>query len=107
MSFKGTGPIKRRSRTRGFVKSLFDTWEHLYLSMDGEGLHFYTTRNAADPLVYLALKNVKSFYVELADQRGDKKNAAMEDKFIVVLATTYWDVIHIRYPPTFHSATVL
>jgi hypothetical protein len=66
--------------------------------MDGEGLHFYTARNSAEPLVYLALKNVKSFHLELADQRGgDKKSGGvLEDKFIVVLATSYWDVIHIR-----------
>lgn len=97
-SFRGTGPIKRRIRTRGFVKSLFESWEHLYLSLDGEAISFFTSRNAHEPLVYLPLKQAKSVHLELAQKgRADKKNAAIEDKFVIVISTTHWDVLHIKF----------
>lgn len=104
MLVKGTGPLKRKMRARGFIKSFFDNWDHLYLSLDGEALFLYEARNAVEPLLVLTLSQVKSIHIELmettpvgSDPNVMKKGAkAMEDKFIVVISTHGRDVLMMK-----------
>lgn len=105
MLVKGTGPLKRKMRARGFIKSFFDNWDHLYLSLDGEALFLYEARNAVEPLLVLTLSQVKSIHIELmettpvgSDPNVMKKGAkAMEDKFIVVISTHGRDVLMMKF----------
>jgi hypothetical protein len=98
----GNGPLKRRMRTKGFLKSFFETWDHLFISLDGEFFLVYPSRNATEPLLFLSLSDVKNIRLELADNHREvnrNANSVMEDKFVIVLAATTRDNIKLRSPP--------
>ena len=100
VSFRGTGPIKLRMRSKGFFKSFLAVWDTLFLSLDGEFLFFYTSKKAPEPLAYMSLSNIKSFHIELADnhiERGRSKQTAIDNRFVVVFTTNSRDVVHIKY----------
>lgn len=99
VSVSGNGPLKRRMRTKGFLKSFFETWDHLYISLDGDSFFIYATRNTPEPLLYLPLSDLKNLRVELADTKDITKNSATgyEDKYIVILTAATRDTIKLRY----------
>eukprot|EP00602_Paraphysomonas_sp_CaronLab_P013032 CAMPEP_0185044324 /NCGR_PEP_ID=MMETSP1103-20130426/43385_1 /TAXON_ID=36769 /ORGANISM="Paraphysomonas bandaiensis, Strain Caron Lab Isolate" /LENGTH=1760 /DNA_ID=CAMNT_0027584577 /DNA_START=146 /DNA_END=5428 /DNA_ORIENTATION=- len=102
VSFRGSGPMKRRNKTKGILKSLLESWDNMYISMDGEILFFYTSKSAAEPTAVLSLGQVKSIHMDLAESTGNNVNARkgtkyVEDKFVVVLTTQGRDVIHLRF----------
>jgi hypothetical protein len=100
VSVSGNGPLKRRMRTKGFLKSFFESWDHLYISLDGEFFSLYPARNAPEPLLVLALDDIKSLRLELGENHREvNRNTTsnvMEDKFVIVIAATTRDVIKLR-----------
>lgn len=98
VSVSGNGPLKRRMRTKGFLKSFFETWDHLYISLDGEIFFIYASRNAHEPLLYLPLTELRNLRVELADNKESTKNSTTgyEDKYIVILTAATRDTIKLR-----------
>lgn len=108
---KGNGPLKRKMRTKEFIKSFFESWENLYLSLDGETLYFYISRNSLEPLYSIPLNQIKRVHVDLASDQSNihNKNAVrqenkkdsskaniFEDRFNVVLTTSSKDIILLR-----------
>jgi hypothetical protein len=101
VSVSGNGPLKRRMRTKGFLKSFFETWDHLFISLDGEFFLIYSSRNATEPLLCLSLSDVKNIRLDLADNHREVNrtaNSVMEDKFVIVLCATTRDNIKLRFP---------
>jgi hypothetical protein len=106
VSVRGNSQLKRRMRTKGFLKSFFDSWDHLYLSMDGEHFHIYTSRSANEPILALALADIRNVHVELItdqysssgyDAKKEKQpQSAMDDKFALVITTSTRDLIQLR-----------
>eukprot|EP00602_Paraphysomonas_sp_CaronLab_P013407 CAMPEP_0185038330 /NCGR_PEP_ID=MMETSP1103-20130426/33855_1 /TAXON_ID=36769 /ORGANISM="Paraphysomonas bandaiensis, Strain Caron Lab Isolate" /LENGTH=1809 /DNA_ID=CAMNT_0027576713 /DNA_START=184 /DNA_END=5613 /DNA_ORIENTATION=+ len=102
VSFRGNGPLKRRVRTKDIMKSLLERWDHMYVSMDGEFLFFYTSRNAVDAETVLPLGQVKSIHIELGDATGNDSNSKkgtkyIEDKFVIVITAQTRDIIHLKF----------
>jgi hypothetical protein len=97
---KGNGPLKRRMRTRGFIKSFFDNWDHLYASLDGESLFFFEARNAAEAMMIIPLSAVRSIHIDLMEvpavELQAKKGKAMEDKFVMVITTHNRDIVMLK-----------
>jgi hypothetical protein len=104
MNFRGTGPIRRKMRTRGFIKSFLDIWETFYLSLDGSALHLYDNRTDPEPILSLELNQIKALQIELFshhsatfESNGKKKFSSIEDRYMMVLRTHGWDVVRIQY----------
>lgn len=99
MSIRGTGPIKRRLRAKGGFTKIFDDWDRGYLSMDGVNIYCYTSKNAPNPWIIIALSDIKSIHIELnALAKGDskKKSTPTEDKFDVVVTSSSRDIFHFK-----------
>jgi hypothetical protein len=100
VSVSGNGPLKRRMRTKGFLKSFFECWDHLYISLDGEYISMFPARNAPEPLLFLSLDDIKSLRLELADTHREVNRSTtsntIEDKFVIVLVAITRDVIKLR-----------
>jgi hypothetical protein len=119
MNFRGTGPIRRKMRTRGFIKSFLDIWETFYLSLDGSALHLYDNRTDPEPILSLELNQIKALQIELFshhsatfESNGKKKFSSIEDRYMMVLRTHGWDVVRIQYvlvllPLSFFSSLLL
>jgi hypothetical protein len=103
---KGRGPLKRRMRSKDFLRSFFDTWDHIYLSMDGFSLYLFLSRNASEPIAIIPLVSLKKLHIErTTDQfptgtrvieEGGKKEKMMEDRYYVILSTSNNDIIQIK-----------
>lgn len=100
LCIKGTGPLKRRMRAKGFIKSFFENWDNMYASLDGEYLYFYETRNSPEAMLAIPLSAVKSIHIELMEVPAVeviKKGAkGMEDKFVMVITTQSRDFVMIK-----------
>jgi hypothetical protein len=100
VSIRGTGPIKRRLRAKGGFTKIFDGWDRGYLSMDGVNIYCYTSKNAPNPWIIIALCDIKSIHIELnaLSKGGDskKKSAPTEDKFDVVVTCISRDIFHFK-----------
>lgn len=103
MNFRGTGPIRRKMRTRGFIKSFLDIWETFFLSLDGQSLHVYSSRTHHEPIISIEMNQVKSFQVDLFnhhadtfDHNGKKKFTSIEDRYMLVLSTHSWDIVRLQ-----------
>lgn len=102
VSVAGNGPLKRRMRTKGFLKSFFETWDNLYISLDGEYFSVYSSRNAPEPLLLLQISDIKNIHVDLAPNNHHREvskgsnNNVIEDKFMIVLAAITRDIIKLR-----------
>lgn len=103
MNFKGTGPIRRKMRTRGFIKSFLNIWESFYLSLDGTDFHIYQKRTDCEPIISIELTSLRGVHIELfgnsstSGSDGKKKYTnSLEDRYIIVLSTSGWDVIRLQ-----------
>ena len=103
VNFRGTGPIRRKMRTRGFLKSFLDIWEAFYLSLDGTALHLYDSRTDPEALISVELSQIKGLQVDIFnhhtatfDNNGKKKFTSIEDRYMMVITTHSWDSIRLQ-----------
>jgi hypothetical protein len=69
--------------------------------MDGVNIYCYTSKNAPNPWIVIALCDIKSIHIELntLSKIGDsskKKSAPTEDKFDVVVTSSTRDIFHFK-----------
>ncbi len=90
----GTGPLKRRMRTRGFIKSFLQKWERLFLSLDGNILSFYKKKTSQESYLHLKVSSMKSVRTETS---STKIPGYVLDSVDVVLTSSHRDIIKIKY----------
>lgn len=108
INFRGTGPIRRKMRTRGFIKSFLNIWESFYLSLDGTAFYIYESRTNFEPFVTIELSTLRGIHIELFNNSGPsgsnslsdgkkKYTNSLEDRYMIVLSTSNWDVIRLHF----------
>jgi hypothetical protein len=102
---KGSGQLKRRMRSKAFLKSFYDTWDRIYLSMDGLSLYLYLSRNASEPIACIPLAHIKTLHIEMFLEHfwntsrfsdGSKKEKLVDDRFYVIITTLNNDISQIK-----------
>lgn len=101
---KGSGPLMRKTRAKRFFKAYFDSWESLYLSLDGEWLYLFSARNSPEPSYSISISQLKRIHVEIAPDNSqhtrsnseNSKSITLEDRFLVILSTISNDLIQLR-----------
>lgn len=105
MCVQGSGPLKWKLRSKSLLKSFFESWESFYLSMDGQMLHFFISKNSSSAFFTITLKSLTRIHVEPALDNiharhpplvNKTKLPAFEDSYLVILSTSSKDVIQLR-----------
>jgi hypothetical protein len=98
VNFKGSGPGWRKHR--GLLGSLFDTWQKMYISMDGQVLHFYASKNISECSFKVSMSDVVGARVEpgapISQRYGGGRYA--DDTHNIIITSIFGDVIHLRLP---------
>jgi hypothetical protein len=89
----GTGPLKSKMRTKGFVKSFFTNWDKLYLSLDGENLGFFKKKTALEPYLVLPVNDIKAVRSEISTS---KIEGTAQDTMDIIISTTMRDELYIK-----------
>lgn len=97
MSIRGTGPLKLKMRTKGFIQSFFENWDRMFLSLTGEFLLFCESKKAQEPFLRLNIADIKSLKVELGKGTTKKSAAVVEDLHDVILVTNMFDDVYLRF----------
>jgi hypothetical protein len=99
VSMRGSGPA-RRAAGGGIFSSLFERWHKLFMSLDGEHLSFYESKNEAnDRFFRILLTDIKAVRIEQGlptVQSFRNTRAIVEDTHNVIVSTRQSDAIYIR-----------
>jgi hypothetical protein len=98
VNFKGSGPGWRKHR--GLLGSLFDTWQKMYISMDGQVLHFFASKSISESSFTVSMSDVVGVRVELGapipQRYGGGRYA--DDTHNIIITSIFGDVIYLRLP---------